>query len=231
MAGAGGIAARQAALVAVLASALGAQDPARHGGGGLADLAQVHQDPDAQRLHRLQAAFVRRILTYTRWPDEALRDRSEFVVAVVGDEAMAEALAEAQGKEKLVGRAVVFRRHAPDEPDLADRLADCHVVWWADRDRRRRAAAIVQLARSPVLQISDEPAFLADGGTVQLFEQDNKLRFGIAREAAQRAGLEFSSQLLALARPVPAPQPRPVQRGGEPKPAQPAPGGGGGDRP
>jgi hypothetical protein len=51
----------------------------------------------------------------------------------------------------------------------------------------------------PILTVSDDTDFTAEGGIVKLFEQQNKLRLEINIDEAERSGLTFSSKLLSLA--------------------------------
>ena len=55
---------------------------------------------------------------------------------------------------------------------------------------------------APVLTVGDGDGFARGGGMIGLFVEDGRMRFAINPNAAQRAGLRLSSQLLKLARIV-----------------------------
>jgi hypothetical protein len=50
-----------------------------------------------------------------------------------------------------------------------------------------------------VLTISDAKNFAANGGMIELFTENHRLRFRINARSAHRAGLRISSDLLKLA--------------------------------
>lgn len=175
------------------------------------------QDAERQRMRRLQAAFLRQIAIYCRWPAAVTRNRREFVVGVVGHDPFGAILEETFGADPIGGMRVSIRRFSADTRDIARSLSVCQVVWVAVHDEQRCKEIVQALAELPVQTVGDHPRFAALGGTVQMFELENRVRFHVARGAAQKAGLEFSSQLLSLSREVPAAsQPKPSP---EPKPA------------
>jgi uncharacterized protein DUF4154 len=51
----------------------------------------------------------------------------------------------------------------------------------------------------PVLTVSDVPRFLEHGGMIALEMQGNHVRFSVALDAVNRAGLTLSSELLKVA--------------------------------
>ena len=50
-----------------------------------------------------------------------------------------------------------------------------------------------------ILPISDIDSFAEEGGIIELFRFDTKLRFKVNVEAARRSGLKISSRMLDLA--------------------------------
>jgi hypothetical protein len=54
-----------------------------------------------------------------------------------------------------------------------------------------------------LLLVGDTTGFASSGGTIEFtVDQDNRVRFTINTDAADRAGLKFSAKLLALAKIV-----------------------------
>ena len=54
-----------------------------------------------------------------------------------------------------------------------------------------------------MLTIGDSPGFCAAGGMLNLFEQDDRIKFEANPETASRAGLKMRAELLKLATIVP----------------------------
>lgn len=100
-------------------------------------------------------------------------------------------------KESIDGRPVRVRR----VPDVTD-AKTCAILFISasEGDRMREDLAI--LAGSDILTVSDAPDFLDRGGMVQFVLIANHLRFAINLNAANRAHLIFSSELLRVASSV-----------------------------
>ena len=58
------------------------------------------------------------------------------------------------------------------------------------------------MQRSPLLLVGEEPGFAEQGGTINFFLDENKIRFEINIETAKQDQLKISSKLLSLAKIV-----------------------------
>lgn len=82
-------------------------------------------------------------------------------------------------------------------------VGECHILYVpVATDASRRAAMIKVLARSAVLTISEDEAFIDNGGMVALFIDNDRVRFNINLKLAQAAGLKISARMLQLAQEV-----------------------------
>lgn len=141
----------------------------------------------------LKAAFVYRIALFVEWPQEPAGSNRPFQVCVLGvDNGWSTAFSTIEGK-KVQGRAVALVRVLA----RGDEARACHVAVLADSDPSR-------LAELPagVLTIGDAKGFARAGGMVGFVREGTQLRFDINREAAQRAQLRLSAELLKVARSV-----------------------------
>ena len=69
--------------------------------------------------------------------------------------------------------------------------------------RKTPAEEIIDRLRSAsVLLVGESDGFAEAGGAIQFTLEDNRVRFTINADVADRAGLKFSSRLLALAKIV-----------------------------
>jgi hypothetical protein len=59
-----------------------------------------------------------------------------------------------------------------------------------------------QLDSKPVLTVSELGNFARDGGDINFYLSDGRIRFEINPQSAQRCGLKISSQLLNLGKIV-----------------------------
>ena len=68
--------------------------------------------------------------------------------------------------------------------------------------KKRLPEVLAALENRSVLTVSDMMGFLRRGGMINFVIQEDTVRFDINLEAAQRAELKVSSQLLKVARAV-----------------------------
>jgi hypothetical protein len=79
---------------------------------------------------------------------------------------------------------------------------DCHLLYVPAASTDRFLASASEVAKRPVLTVGETREFLRRGGMIQLFLDNDKVRFSINQTAADSAGLQVSSRLLRLAREV-----------------------------
>lgn len=144
--------------------------------------------PAAQE-SELQAVFVINFLRLTDWPAGTWGSPAAPLVLCV--DATREPLLAAlrhTGIDVVKGRPLQLRSLRRQEA-----TRDCHALFLDTADPQR--------AGTGQLSIGDAPGFAAAGGIIGLVRSDNRLRFEINQEAAQRAQLRLGSELLKLALP------------------------------
>jgi hypothetical protein len=146
----------------------------------------------------LKAAFVFQFANYVQWPTSVFKDASSpVVIGIVGNEAMVKTL-KASVRGKTVGSRPL-EVVAVTKPSAAEA---CQVLFVDPSDDDRVNEYLSVTKNKPVLTVSDDSDFTEEGGIVRLFEKDNKLRFEINLDEAERAKLTISSKLLGLAQVV-----------------------------
>ena len=143
----------------------------------------------------LKAAFIYNFARFTTWPTEAQVGDS-FVICVLNDAAVAQALQRA-----VVGRSLTERPVVVTAVGAAASKRACRVLYVAGLPVAQVAGIVAELREVPVLTISNIAGFASAGGMTQFFFEHGQLRFRIHLESAKRAGLQISSRLLIMARP------------------------------
>ena len=143
----------------------------------------------------LKAAFIYNFARFTTWPADAPAGDS-FVICVLNDTAVAQALQRAVTGRSLAERPVVVTTVAPAAPKRT-----CRVLYVAGLAVAQVADLVAEQREAPVLTISNIDGFATAGGMTQFFFEHGQLRFRIHLESAKRAGLQISSRLLIMARP------------------------------
>ena len=144
----------------------------------------------------VKAAFVVNLVKFVEWPVYANDTATnQLTLGVLGSAKEVEAFENAVRQSVAQPRPIVVRKLAG--PAEAKR---CDVVFVAAE--LDPGAVLDSLASAPVLTISDRAGFVEQGGIIELVTVGQNLRFDVNLQAAQKAGLKISSQLLRLARRV-----------------------------
>lgn len=153
------------------------------------------EESKSEREYLIKAAFLYNFAKFTEWPTASFPDTaSPLNICIVGENPLGEALASITGK-KIRGHAVAVRQIEADEAGGA-----CHLLFISESEETRLTAILETLGNQPVLTIADMPDFARAGGIINLkTSKEDKVRFEINVDTAQRAGLKLSSKLLSLA--------------------------------
>ena len=149
--------------------------------------------PHAQEIsqeYQIKAAYLYNFLKYVDWPEPINRT---FVICVAGQNPFGSVLDGLTNNERVRGNPVKTVVILSPEPG-------CDVIF---TPRTSNIPAYLQSATGmPILTVGETPRFIEQGGIVNFFLENGKVRFEINRSAAARAGLRFSSRLLQLAKIV-----------------------------
>lgn len=140
----------------------------------------------------LKAAFIYNFIRFTEWPDPP-PPSDPFIICVLGDNAVADALERAVKGRDFEGHRIVVSRLA-----LSGSTATCRVLYLSGLTTIEGTRLLGRLQSPPVLTLSDMPRFTEAGGMAEFFFERGQLRFNIG-QAVKRSRLQMSSRLLALA--------------------------------
>jgi hypothetical protein len=147
--------------------------------------------------YQVKAVFVLRIAQFADWPVDAEQLAEPFVIGVLGQDPFGSILEQAVAGERISGRPIVLRRYAAP----AD-LGPCDLLFIAASHQQATAQVLSRLRGTQTLTVADFAGFVGRGGAVELFLEQDRVRFRIDRDAAQRAGVVLRSQLLRAAASV-----------------------------
>lgn len=152
-------------------------------------------DPPPQPEHGIKAAFLFKFLSYVEWPPGVLHGPSTpIVVGVLGDDAIADELATIIAKRRVGQHPIEVR--SVGEPQALDGV---RVLFVGHDDKAALARLAPEAQRRSILVVTDFDGALAEGSVINLVIVDNRIRFEVSLEAAERSGLRLSSRMLAVA--------------------------------
>lgn len=162
--------------------------------------ASVRAHPPTPGQYDVEAAFLVNFESFVRWPATAGSASSRvYAICILGKSPFGgafEPFQKARGnRSPLVVRSIAAVDEVP---------GNCNVLYIARSESTSVTTTLRQLGRSPILTVSDLDDFAINGGIIQFFVKDDRVRFDINRGAASRARIRIDSRLLALAETAPA---------------------------
>jgi hypothetical protein len=154
-------------------------------------LQSVAVEPEvAARENQLKAGYLLNFAKLVEWPPSTPAD--SLTICVLGETGLYDALAIGLGGKRIGVRTLNAYRLAQTES-----TARCSVLYIDST-----ATGAGGTLPATVLTVSDAKDFAHRGGIIELFTENNRLRFIINLDNARRAGLRINPSLLQLAAAV-----------------------------
>jgi hypothetical protein len=172
----------------------------------LAGLTTLQAQSKAASEYEIKAAFLYNFAKFVEWPPTAFTDpKQPMGICIFGQDPFGHTL-----EDSLLGKTVgdhpVLLGHAKQIADLAG----CQIIFLSSSDAPRLREVLGRVQKQHALFVGESEGFASAGGTIQFVLDQNRVRFVINPDAAERAGLKINSKLLALATIVHDP-PRPPE--------------------
>ena len=151
----------------------------------------------------VKAAFLLRFASYVSWPEEQSTP-SPLRIAVLGSPETAAKL-----------RALVDDRGGANQSlgvrsiSSLEEARDAHMLYLGSEHRADSRALPLLADGRGMLVITDSARGLAAGGAINFVTVDQRVRFEVSLEAARRANVNISAELLAVAERVEGSRTRP----------------------
>ena len=144
--------------------------------------------------YQVKAAFLFNFAKFVDWPESTLARNETMNVCVLGDDPFGPLL-----NRTVEGKTVHDRTIRVARVSEINDASQCHVLFISGSERRELPRLLPALAGMSILTVGEMASFAQSGGMIGFTTEQDRVRFEINNEAAERAGLRISSQLLKLA--------------------------------
>ena len=145
--------------------------------------------------HEIKVAFIYNFAKFVKWPESPRNQSKKSIdLYIIGSGFPMDALELINGKQ-VQGKTLIVKK----TKSLSD-IKDPEMIFICQSERWRLGYIITMFKALPVLTIGDTEGFAEKGVIINLYTEENRIRFEINIDAARQAGLIISSQLLKLAR-------------------------------
>jgi hypothetical protein len=144
---------------------------------------------------RVKAVYLVKFAEYVDWPSSAFATAgSPIVIGVAGDDAVASHLEDIVIGRRLRGHPFSVRRL-----DAPGAVGAMQMLYVGGEDSARVTRYVRAVRRRPVLTVAGVDDGLDAGVVINFVLKEDRVRFEISTEAAEKNGLALSSRLLAVA--------------------------------
>lgn len=147
----------------------------------------------AQTEYQVKAAILYNIARFVDWP-VTRRGQTAVNLCILGSDPFGREIDVLDGKPVGTGVLKIRRIGRPEETGI------CNMLFIPQAEAARLPSLLASVKDRPVLTITETPGAAERGAVLNLFLEQNRIRFEINVDAVQRSGLTISSQLLKLAR-------------------------------
>jgi hypothetical protein len=145
--------------------------------------------------YEVKAAFLYNFAKFVQWPPGAFNDpKQPMGICIYGRDPFGHAL-----EDLLLGKSIGDHPVVLGRAKQVSELAGCQIIFLATGESSRLSDVLALFRSRNVLIVGETEGFAAGGGSIQFVLDQNRVRFAINPDAAERAGLKLSSKLLALA--------------------------------
>lgn len=148
--------------------------------------------------YQVKGAFLYHFANFVVWPESTFEPTDGHLrICILGKDPFGQILDDNLESKKAAGHPFQIRRN-PSKQDIQY----CHMLYVTNS----RPATLQELSRQKnkgnVLTIGEARKFIQQGGMVQFFVDNQKVRFAVNPDAVKQTELAMSSKLLRLAKIV-----------------------------
>jgi len=144
--------------------------------------------------YSVKAAFVYNFTKFVEWPEEAYMDANDFIIlCIIPDSPNTDVFLSLQDK-KVRGKRIIVKKC-----DKIEELQGCNILFLDSTDKAFIQKVLRETRDRNILTIGHMKGFSQDGGIINFFTEEGRLRFEVNLDAAQRADLKLGSQILMSA--------------------------------
>ena len=146
--------------------------------------------------HRVKAAFFYHFANFVDWPIETFKaTQGHLRICVMGKDPFGDLLDEALANRKVKDYPFEIRRNPP-----VTEITHCHLLYLPATSSSILRTLGRGISKKDILTVGETLEFMKQGGMVQFFIDNKKIRFAINTDVVNQTNLKVSSKLLRLAK-------------------------------
>jgi hypothetical protein len=143
---------------------------------------------------QVKAAYLYNFGKFVTWPPDRTTAADVLTICILGKDPFGEVLDSTVKGESINSKKIEVQRL----PSMED-MASCNILYISPSEESHLTAILAVAQRVSLLTVSDIKHFAERGGVVGLVTQQDRIRFEVNLNAAERNHLLLSSELLKVA--------------------------------
>jgi hypothetical protein len=135
--------------------------------------------------YKIKAAYLYNFTKFIYWPP---KNTTTFNLCLVGNDLFGNIIEPIEQK-KVRGEKIALFRYS----DLPKSFQHCHIIYFAFPTK------IKNKSFEGILTIGERNNFIHEGGMIQFFKKNNRIKFYANQKIIEKNGLEISAKLLEIA--------------------------------
>jgi len=143
---------------------------------------------------QVKAAYLYNFGKFVTWPPDQAENSDSLAICILGKDPFGAVLDTTVAGENINGKKITVRRLAKMQDG-----GPCQILYISMSEQGRVRQLLPMARRSGMLTVSDIPSFAQLGGVIGFVTVQDRIRFEVNRDAAERSRIQLSSQLLKVA--------------------------------
>lgn len=156
--------------------------------------ANEHEAMDRQG--QFMAVYLFHFANFIEWPESSFNNNDSFNICINGKTEINKYIHEIEG-ENVKGKKIKINKNVSGED-----IQNCQILFVSRAGVLKLNQIKDILQNNSILLVSDKQDYIRDGGMIEYFIQNNKLRVAINIDSVNKNGLRISSKLLRIAKVV-----------------------------
>ena len=139
--------------------------------------------------YKIKAIYLYNFTKFVYWPE---KNTATFNICLIGNDSFDDTLLDPIENKIAQGKKIRFFRGLK----LSQSLEHCYIIYFS---LSTTIKAVQNTNLKGILTIGEHDSFIYQGGMIQLFKKNNRIRFKINKQNIEKNNLEISAKLLELA--------------------------------
>lgn len=144
--------------------------------------------------YEVKAAFLYNVAKFVEWPHDSFNDEEDLLILCVQSNNPETDVFSSLNNKKVAGRKIMVIKCEDTE-----QIEKCHILFIDSKERSFIKKSLKSVKDMSILTVGHYRDFEYEGGIINFFTEQGRLRFEVNLEAAKRVGLKLGSQLLMSA--------------------------------